>query len=56
MGYKAIVVNLSDFCAMNARPTHVVVGLALSNRFSVEAAKELYAGMQPRLRTLQGGP
>ncbi|MBL6645005.1 MAG: thiamine-phosphate kinase [Flavobacteriales bacterium] len=46
LGYKAIVVNLSDLCAMNALPTHVVVGLALSNRFSVEAAKELYAGMK----------
>lgn len=45
LGYKAIVVNLSDICAMNARPTQVVVGLALSNRFSVEAAKELYSGM-----------
>ena len=45
LGYKAIVVNVSDICAMNARPTQVVVGLALSNRFSVEAAKELYAGM-----------
>jgi thiamine-monophosphate kinase len=46
LGYKAIVVNVSDICAMNARPTQVVVGLALSNRFSVEAAKELYAGMR----------
>ena len=46
LGYKAIVVNLSDICAMNAVPTHVVVGLALSNRFSVEAAKELYRGMR----------
>ena len=31
---------------MNALPSHVVVGLALSNRFSVEAAKELYGGMK----------
>ena len=46
LGYKAIVVNLSDLCAMNALPSHVVVGLALSNRFSVEAAKELYSGMK----------
>lgn len=45
LGYKAIVVNLSDICAMNARPAQVVVGLALSNRFSVEAAQELYSGM-----------
>jgi len=46
LGYKAIVVNLSDICAMNATPSHVVVGLALSNRFSVEAANELYEGMR----------
>ncbi len=46
LGYKAIVVNISDICAMNAKPTQVLVGLALSNRFSVEAAKELYSGMQ----------
>lgn len=46
LGYKAIVVNLSDICAMNATPTQVVVGLALSNRFSVEAVKELYNGMR----------
>ena len=45
LGYKAIVVNLSDLCAMNAKPTQVVLGLALSNRFSVEAAKELYSGV-----------
>lgn len=46
LGYKAVVVNLSDICAMNAVPTQIVVGLALSNRFSVEAAKELYSGME----------
>lgn len=46
LGYKSIVVNISDICAMNARPSQVVIGLALSNRFSVEAAEELYAGIQ----------
>ena len=45
LGYKAIIVNLSDICAMNATPTQVTVSLALSNRFSVEAVEELYAGM-----------
>lgn len=45
LGYKAIVVNLSDICAMNALPTQVTVSLALSNRFSLEAVEELYAGM-----------
>lgn len=45
LGYKAIVVNLSDVYAMNASPKQVVVGLALSNRFPVEAVDELYEGM-----------
>ncbi|TXI82094.1 MAG: thiamine-phosphate kinase [Flavobacteriales bacterium] len=45
LGYKAIAVNLSDIYAMNAAPRQVVVGLALSNRFPVEAVDELYEGM-----------
>lgn len=45
LGYKAIVVNLSDVYAMNATPKQVVIGLALSNRFPVEAVDELYEGM-----------
>jgi thiamine-monophosphate kinase len=45
LGYKAIVVNLSDVYAMNATPRQVTVALALSNRFPVEAIDELYEGM-----------
>jgi thiamine-monophosphate kinase len=45
LGYKSVVANISDVCAMNATPHHIVVGLGLSNRFSVEAIEELYAGM-----------
>jgi len=45
LGYKAVVVNLSDVYAMNAQPQQLVVGLALSNRFPVEAIDELYEGM-----------
>ncbi len=45
LGYKSVVVNLSDIYAMNARPTQITVSMALSNRFSVEATEELYAGM-----------
>ncbi len=45
LGYKAIVVNLSDVYAMNAEPRQVTVALGLSNRFPVEAVDELYAGM-----------
>lgn len=46
LGYKAIVSNLSDICAMNARPRQVTVSVGISNRFSVEALEELYSGMK----------
>lgn len=46
LGYKAIIVNLSDICAMNAIPKHVTVSIAISNRFSVEAIDELYEGIR----------
>jgi thiamine-monophosphate kinase len=45
LGYKAVVVNLSDIYAMNATPTHITVSIAFSNRFSVEALEELYEGI-----------
>lgn len=46
LGYKAVVVNLSDIYAMNAIPQQIVVSIAISNRFSVEALDELYAGIK----------
>ena len=46
LGYKAVVVNVSDLCAMNADPKQVLVSIAVSNRFSLEALDELYEGMQ----------
>jgi thiamine-monophosphate kinase len=45
LGYKSVVVNLSDIYAMNASPRQITVSLAISNRFSVEALDELYAGI-----------
>ena len=42
LGYKALAVNLSDICAMNALPTQVTVSIAVSSRFSVEALDEIY--------------
>ncbi len=45
LGYKSVVVNLSDIYAMNAEPRQIVVSIAISNRFSLEAIEELYAGM-----------
>lgn len=46
LGYKAVAVNLSDICAMNAVPTQITVSIALSNRYSVEALEDLYAGIK----------
>ena len=46
LGYKSVVVNLSDIYAMNAFPKQIVVAIAISNRFSLEAVEELYAGIQ----------
>ncbi len=46
LGYKAAVSNFSDIYAMNGTPTQIVVGLGVSNRFSVEALDELYAGIR----------
>lgn len=46
LGYKAVVVNVSDIYAMNARPQQITVSIAISNRFSVEALDELYAGIR----------
>lgn len=46
VGYKAIVVNISDVAAMNAVPKQILTGIALSNRFSLEAVEELYEGMR----------
>jgi len=45
LGYKAIVVNLSDIYAMNAVATQVTVSIAVSNRFPLEALEELYDGI-----------
>ncbi|NQW43316.1 MAG: thiamine-phosphate kinase [Bacteroidetes bacterium] len=45
LGYKSVITNLSDIAAMNGTPTHIVVSIAMSNRFSIEAIEELYDGM-----------
>lgn len=53
LGYKSVVVNLSDIYAMNATPKQILVSVALSNRFSLEAFEELYAGMQMACKQYQ---
>ncbi len=45
LGYKAVVVNISDICAMNAKATQITVSVAVSNRFSLEALDELFSGI-----------
>ena len=46
LGYKSVVVNISDICAMNGIAEQITVSVALSNRFSVEAMEELYEGIR----------
>jgi thiamine-monophosphate kinase len=46
LGYKAVMVNLSDVYAMNGTATQITVGIAVSNRFPVEALEELYEGIK----------
>ena len=51
LGYKAVVVNLSDIYAMGAQATQILVSLAVSSRFSLEAVEELYAGIHLACKT-----
>lgn len=53
LGYKAVVVNLSDIYAMNATPQQITVSIALSNRFGLEAVNELYAGINLACKNYQ---
>ncbi len=45
LGYKSVVVNLSDLYAMNATPTQITMSIGLSNKISVEALDEFYEGV-----------
>jgi thiamine-monophosphate kinase len=45
LGYKSVIVNLSDIYAMNAQPTQIVLSLGISSKFSVEALDEFYEGV-----------
>ena len=51
LGYKAVVVNLSDIYSMNAIPRQITVSIAISSRFTVEALDELYAGIHAACNT-----
>lgn len=45
LGYKCVIVNLSDVYAMNATPTQIVLSIGFSNRFSLEAMDDFYEGV-----------
>lgn len=53
LGYKSVMVNLSDVYAMNAVAKQITVSIAVSNRFPLEALEELYAGIQLACKTYQ---
>ncbi|MCS6988299.1 MAG: thiamine-phosphate kinase [Chloroherpetonaceae bacterium] len=44
LGAKAISVNVSDICAMNAKPLYATIGIGLSNAISVEMIEQIYQG------------
>jgi thiamine-monophosphate kinase len=51
LGYKAVMVNLSDIYAMNGHATQITVSIAVSNRFPLEALEELYEGIYTACKT-----
>ncbi|HEY4336815.1 MAG TPA: thiamine-phosphate kinase [Puia sp.] len=51
LGYKSVVVNLSDIYAMNATPTQITLSIGISNRFSLEALDEFYEGVYAACET-----
>lgn len=53
LGYKAIMVNLSDVYAMNAKATQITVSIGVSNRFPLEALEELYEGIAAACKTFE---
>ena len=46
LGYKSVVVNVSDIISMNIDPSHILVSIAISNRFKLKAIEELYEGIK----------
>ncbi len=53
LGYKAVMVNLSDVYAMNGTARQITVSIAVSNRFTLEALEELYAGIHLACKNYQ---
>lgn len=53
LGYKSVVVNLSDIVAMNATPKQITVSLAISSKYTLEAIEELYTGINAACKNFQ---
>jgi len=45
LGYKSVIVNISDIYAMNGIPKQITVGLAISSKYTLEAIEEFYDGI-----------
>ena len=45
LGYKSVIVNISDIYAMNGTPKQITVGLAISSKYTLEAIEEFYDGI-----------
>ena len=50
VGYKSIIVNLSDICAMNATPSQIIISLGIPNKYNVEDIETLYEGINKAAR------
>ncbi len=53
LGYKAVAINLSDIYAMNGTPTHILVGIGISSRYTLEAVQEIYKGIKLACKKIQ---
>jgi thiamine-monophosphate kinase len=46
LGYKSVVVNLSDIFAMNGCPDQIILNIGISSKFSLKAIDEFYDGIK----------
>tara|TARA_B110000263_G_C15287342_1_gene501513 strand:- start:82 stop:1134 length:1053 start_codon:yes stop_codon:yes gene_type:complete len=53
LGYKSVMVNLSDIYAMNGTASQITVSIAVSNRFNLESIQELYKGIEMACKNYQ---
>lgn len=53
LGYKSVMVNISDVYAMNAIPKQITVSISVSSKFSLAAIEELYEGIHLACETFE---